>query len=161
MTPEEYKAEWLKGNFHTDYNNCRFADDKIAFGKEWIRSRLPSVNFDNPRNIVDRINVNKLYDMNELKVGWADKIKALDLLKEKGMSEIVIEPIFTKYCDEFTIDDFNSIPNGDWIFKCNHGSGWNMKFNKNGKNDPTYLISKLNEWLSLNYAYISRLGMAL
>jgi hypothetical protein len=50
---------------------------------------------------------------------------------------------------------FNHLPDGKWFFRCNHGSGWNMRFEKKKGNDPSYLISKLNEWLSLNYAYIS------
>ena len=38
MTEEEYKAEWLQGLHNTEYNNCRFADDKVKFGIEWINS---------------------------------------------------------------------------------------------------------------------------
>lgn len=155
MTEEEYRQEWLKGLHNTDYNNCRFAEDKIQFAKDWIKEKLPAVNLENPQNIVDIINWCKIYDMNELKPLWADKIKALDLLKEKGMNEIIIQPVYSKYCEKFTIEDYNQIPNGKWIFKCNHGSGWNMKFEKKDNSDPTYLIEKLNEWLSLNYAYIS------
>ena len=35
MTEEEYRQEWLKGLHHTDYNNCRFAEEwsECEFGK--------------------------------------------------------------------------------------------------------------------------------
>ena len=155
MTEEEYRNEWLKGLYHTDYNNCRFADDKEKYAIDWIKKFMPNINLENPQNIVDRIAYNKIYDMNPLKPLWADKIKALELVKERNMSETIIPPIFTKYCEKFTLEDYNTIPNGKWIFKCNHGSGWNIKFEKKDNSNPTYLIEKLNEWLSLNYAFIS------
>ena len=155
MTPEEYKQEWLNGLHHTDYNNCRFADNKEQFARDWIKERLPDVNIDNPQNIVDRINWCKIYDKDERKPLWADKISAHNKISlNPNLKDILIQPSYIWVCDEFTLDMFNQLPDGKWFFRCNHGSGWNMRFEKKKGNDPTYLLSKLNEWLSLNYAYI-------
>ena len=154
MTEEEYRQEWLKGLHHTDYNNCRFAEDKTQFSIDWIRNKLPNVNLENPQNIVDRINWGKIYDKDERKPLWADKILAHQELSLSSLKDIVISPAYIFINTEFTLDMFNHLPDGKWFFRCNHGSGWNMRFEKKKGNDPIYLIAKLNEWLSLNYAYI-------
>ena len=154
MTEEEYRQEWLKGLHHTDYNNCRFAEDKTKFAIDWIKNKLQNVNLENPQNIVDRINWCKIYDKDERKPLWADKILAHQELSLSSLKDIVISPAYIFINTEFTLDMFNHLPDGKWFFRCNHGSGWNMRFEKKKGNDPTYLISKLNEWLSLNYAYI-------
>ena len=154
MTEEEYRQEWLKGLHNTDYNNCRFAEDKTKFAEEWIMTKDLSINLVNPQNIVDRINWCKIYDKDDRKPIWTDKILAHQELSSSSLKDIVISPAYIFRTTEFTLDMFNHIPDGKWFFRCNHGSGWNMRFEKKKGNDPTYLISKLNEWLSLNYAYI-------
>jgi hypothetical protein len=156
MTEEEYRQEWLKGLHHTDYNNCRFAEDKTQYAIEWTKKNVPSVNLENPQNIVDRINWCKIYDKDERKAIWADKIAAHNQIAlNSELKNILIQPSYIFINTEFTLDMFNHLPDGKWFFRCNHGSGWNMRFEKKKGNDPSYLISKLNEWLSLNYAYIS------
>ena len=154
MTPEEYRQEWLNGLHQTDYNNCRFAEDKTQFSIDWIKNKLPNVNLENPQNLIDRINWCKIYDKDERKPIWADKISAHLELSLSSLKDIVISPAYIFRTNKFTKESFDTIPDGKWFFRCNHGSGWNMRFEKKKGNDPTYLISKLNEWLSLNYAYI-------
>ena len=70
------------------------------------------------------------------------------------LSQVQINPAYIFNGDKFTLEQFNTIPDGKWFFRCNHGSGWNMRFEKKPGNDPTYLIQKLNEWLFLDYSYI-------
>lgn len=154
MTEEEYRQEWLKGLHNTDYNNCRFSDNKTQFAEEWITKKNPSLNLVNPQNIVDRINWCKIYDKDDRKPIWSDKILAHQELSISSLKDIVISPAYIFRTTEFTLDMYNTIPDGKWFFRCNHGSGWNMRFEKKKGNNPTYIISKLNEWLSLNYAYI-------
>lgn len=155
MTEQEYRQEWLNGLHRTDYNNCRFAEDKVKFAENWLKNKMPDINLDNPRNIVDRINRYKIYDKDGRKPIWTDKISAYRELSAGQLKDIVISPAYIFTTTEFTADMFNTIPDGKWFFRCNHGSGWNMRFEKKKGNDPSYLISKLNEWLRLNYAYIS------
>lgn len=154
LSEAEYKQEWLNGLHQTDYNNCRFAEDKTQFSIDWIKNKLPNVNLENPQNLIDRINWCKIYDKDERKQLWADKISAHLELSLSSLKDIVITPAYIFRTNKFTKESFNTIPDGKWFFRCNHGSGWNMRFEKKKGNDPTYLISKLNEWLSLNYAYI-------
>ena len=154
MTEQEYRQEWLNGLHRTDYNNCRFAEDKVKFAENWIKNKIPDINLDNPQNIVDRISRYKIYDKDDRKPIWTDKISAYRELSAGPLKDIVISPAYIFTTTEFTADMFNTIPDGKWFFRCNHGSGWNMRFEKKKGNDPSYLISKLNEWLRLNYAYI-------
>ena len=154
MTEQEYRQEWLNGLHRTDYNNCRFAEDKVKFAENWIKNKIPDINLDNPQNIVDRINRYKIYDKDDRKPIWTDKISAYRELSAGPLNDIVISPAYIFATTEFTADMFNTVPDGKWFFRCNHGSGWNMRFEKKKGNDPSYLISKLNEWLRLNYAYI-------
>ena len=154
LSEAEYKQEWLNGLHQTDYNNCRFAEDKTQFSIDWIKNKLPNVNLENPQNLIDRINWCKIYDKDERKPIWADKISAHLELSLSPLKDIVISPAYIFRTNKFTKKSFDTIPDGKWFFRCNHGSGWNMRFEKKKGNDPTYLIAKLNEWLSLNYAYI-------
>lgn len=154
LSEAEYKQEWLNGLHQTDYNNCRFAEDKTKYAIEWIKNKLPNVNLENPQNLIDRINWCKIYDKDERKPLWTDKIYAHQELSLSSLKDIVISPAYIFRTNKFTKESFDTIPDGKWFFRCNHGSGWNMRFEKKKGNDPTYLISKMNEWLSLNYAYI-------
>lgn len=153
LTEEEYKKEWLQGLHQTEYNACRFSENKIQFAKDWILSKYPELNIEQPTNIFERINNYKLYDKDIRKPIFADKIACLDELRKMNLSDIIIEPVYTSY-KPFTIEDYKNLPNGKYIFKCNHGSGWNIKHEKTDISNPTYLINKLNEWYTLNYAYI-------
>lgn len=154
MTDEQYKQEWLNGMHQSDYNACRFSDDKIQFAKNWISSKFKYINIDNPQNIVDRINYYKIFDKDIRKEYWSDKISALYNLRDLNLNELIIEPVFFSRC-YFTEQDYNSLPNGKYIIKCNHGSGWNIKFEKKPGNNPKYIIDKIKEWYNLNYAYVA------
>lgn len=153
LSEAEYKQEWLNGLHQTEYNNCRFAENKEQYAKDWIKNLLPDVNVDNPQNIVDRINWYKIYDKDPRKALWCNKIWAHYEI-EKTFPELSINPAYIFNTEIFTKEMYDTIPNGKWIFKCNHGSGWNIKFEKNSQSNPKYLIEKLNEWLFLDYSYI-------
>ena len=154
MDPAEYKKEWEVGLHQTEYNACRFAEDKVAYGRQWLKTHVPWADIDNPKNLVDRICYNKLYDLDPRKPMWADKICSHWNLHEAGMSELAIEPVYYSRC-YLTDGDWQNIPNGKYILKMNHGSGWNMKFMKTDKFDSTYLQQKVWEWYHLNFAYVA------
>lgn len=154
MTEEEYRQEWLKGLHQTEYNNCRFAEDKTQYAIEWTKKNVPNVNLENPQNIVDIINWYKIYDKDQRKVKWADKIYAMRNLKDMGLSDIIIPPVFYTY-DYLARETYLALPDGKYIIKCNHGSGWNIRFEKKPGFDPTYMLNKIKEWYYLNYAYVT------
>ena len=62
LSEAEYKQEWLNGLHQTDYNNCRFAEDKTQYAIDWVKKNLPNVNLENPQTHVDRINYYKIFD---------------------------------------------------------------------------------------------------
>ena len=161
LSEAEYKQEWLNGLHQTDYNNCRFAEDKTQYAIDWIKKNLPNVNLENPQTLVDRINYYKIFDKDKRKPFWADKIMVrymiedLDPKNEEGLHDILIPTIYSSRCYLFRYEYDNFIPNGKYIIKCNHGSGWNIRFEKKPGFDPTYMLSKIKEWYFLNYAYVS------
>ena len=154
LSEAEYKQEWLNGLHHNDYNNCRFAEDKTQYAIDWVKKNLPNVNLENPQTLVDRINWCKIYDKDPRKVNWADKITARYCVEDLGLGDINIPVIFhsRSYLSRY---EYDNLPDGKYIIKCNHGSGWNMKFEKKPGFDPTYMLGKIKEWYNLNYAYIS------
>ena len=154
MTEEEYRQEWLKGLHQTEYNNCRFAEDKTQYAIEWTKKNVPNVNLENPQNIVDRINWYKIYDKDPRKVKWADKIYAMRNLKDMGLSDLIIPPVFYTY-DYLARETYLALPEGKYIIKCNHGSGWNIRFERKKLKDAIYMFDKIKEWISLNYAYVT------
>lgn len=161
LSEAEYKQEWLNGLHQTDYNNCRFAEDKTQYAIDWIKKNLPNVNLENPQTLVDRINYYKIFDKDKRKTFWADKIMVrymiedLDPKNEEGLHDILIPTIYSSRCYLFRYEYDNFIPDGKYIIKCNHGSGWNIRFEKKPGFDPTYMLSKIKEWYFLNYAYVS------
>ena len=161
LSEAEYKQEWLNGLHHTDYNNCRFAEDKTQYAIDWVKKNLPDVNLENPQTLVDRINYYKIFDKDKRKTFWADKIMVrymiedLDPKNEEGLHDILIPTIYGSRCYLSRYEYDNFIPDGKYIIKCNHGSGWNIRFEKKPGFDPTYMLSKIKEWYYLNYAYVS------
>lgn len=161
LSEAEYKQEWLNGLHQTDYNNCRFAEDKTQYAIDWVKKNLPNVNLENPQTLVDRINYYKIFDKDKRKSFWSDKIMVrymiedLDPKNEEGLHDILIPTIYSSRFYLFRYEYDNFIPNGKYIIKCNHGSGWNIRFEKKPGFDPTYMLSKIKEWYFLNYAYVS------
>lgn len=154
MSPEDYRNEYLAGYHQSEYNKCRFADDKLAYAKDWLRRFVPAANFDDPHNLVDRICNLKLYDYTKEKEIWADKISAMYELHRIGLSDLVLP---TTMWSRSYLDDtlWANLPNGNYILKCCHGSGWNMKFIKDENFVPDFLQASVWNWVIQNYAYIA------
>lgn len=165
LTEEEYKKEWLNGLHKSDYNNCRFSDDKVVFAKQWLLEKNPKLNFDKPQNIIDLIASEKLRIITDeqyckLCQSWADKAEAQLLLNKNGYSDYIIpteiiEPDNNKITVDMIKDAISKIGSPVVYLKCNHGSGWNLKVDKTNNPNLTYLATMLNQWCFLNYAYIS------
>lgn len=157
MTEDEYKAEWLTGKHQSEYNSCRFAEDKLKYCKSWLANNVPWADYTTPRNIVDivckqklRIASDESYKFECSK--WADKITAYSLCPEE-----IRKPVyFINHIDRFSEQQYELLPKEKFIIKCGHGSGWNLIVDKNNPpTSPKYITNKINEWLRLNYAYIT------
>lgn len=154
MVPAEYKKEFLSGLHQSEYNRCRFAENKIEYAEMWLDAHVPYADYRNPKNLIDKICNYKIYDRNILKQKWADKICSHWNLNEIGMPELAIEPVAFSRC-YLTDTDWQNIPNGKYIIKMAHGSGWNIKFEKTDNFNPHYIQEKIWEWNNLNFAYVT------
>ena len=165
----EYKEKWLRGEIKSDYDDCRYAPDKGAFARQWIKKAHPNINPDNPQNIVDRICNWKLEDIEHpdiayinLKTRWSDKVGVYDELKKMGLQEICLPYEVKNYgetFDESHLFELDTRPK-EWtyIIKCNHGSGWNLLYHPD-QTSHKMVMDNMNNWLQTNYAYISGLEM--
>lgn len=165
----EYKEKWLRGEIKSDYDDCRYAPDKGAFARQWIKKAHQNINPDNPQNIVDRICNLKLEDIEHpdaayinLKTRWSDKVGVYDELKKIGLQEICLPYEVKTYgetFDESYLFELDTRPK-EWtyIIKCNHGSGWNLLYHPS-KSSHKMVLENMNNWLQTNYAYISGLEM--
>lgn len=150
-------------NGNGEYDDCRYTENKVEFARKWILNRLPKVDLDNPKNIVDRICKYKLDNIIENDIPYikkmtdfSDKVGVYDVLKNMGLDDILL-PCETKNYSRYfckNILDLLDSKEEKFIIKCNHGSGFNVKYTPNSTNKD-YICSKMNEWLNINYAYIS------
>lgn len=165
QTEEDYKKEWERGLHQSEYNSCRFADDKLSFATNWLFKKVKKLNLENPQNIVDLICKQKLRIITDNEYcqqcqNWADKCYAQDLLYNKNLGQYSIQTNYIKPNNDIInesdiINTLNQI-NSDIVFlKCNHSSGWNLRIDKNNLSSSKYIADKLTEWCHLNYAYIS------
>ena len=160
MTEEEYKAEWKLGFHQTEYNNCRFADDKVQYLKDWfIKEGLfkPQVNDFCTNFIANAICKNKLRIAEDPKYRyicrtWTDKIAVYELLQRMNMGNIAIPLIHSSHDRLTQTNIMRYCGTTPAIIKCNHGSGWNVI--RKPFQSTAVTTSKINEWLKLNYAYI-------
>lgn len=165
--PNTYWLEWKEGRHQTDYNNCRFSEDKLEFAKNWLLTKKPNVDWINPKNVVDIIAKQKLRFItdedycNKAQL-FADKCTVRTELPSEIKENMLVD------CKIFSTDIENNIKHwydcfksktSDWRhvwFKTNHGSGWNLNVDfLKMPTAPKYIAYKLEEWMSLNYAYIS------
>lgn len=145
---------------HIDYEALRFAttfDDKIALGKKWIKENAPYIDIENPKNICDWINYYKFNDLNPQKILWSDKCAVYKELYDIGLEHIRIPVIYERYkpSDKEISEAVDICSKNDCILKCNHGSGYNIKFSAGEPVNRKYLVKKIREWLDTNYAYIA------
>jgi len=161
MPDEQYEAEYKSGKHQTEYNRCRFAEDKKQYCKDWLKKNVPWADFENPKNMVDRICHYKVYDRDHNKIIWADKYNADFCLK--WLAELEHIKIPTVYKNKTwitpTIWEYEIKPllhEGEkYILKMTHGSGWNIIFTYDKNFNPDYLMQKTWEWGHLNYAYMT------
>lgn len=142
------------------YESIRFADtfdNKIALGKRWIKENAPYISLDNPKNLCDWINYYKFADLNPQKVTWADKCAVYKELYDLGMENLRIPVMYERYkpSDDDIMDALHMCQMNDCILKCNHGSGFNIRFKAGEPINADFLKSKIRGWLDTNYAYVA------
>lgn len=160
LTEEEYKTEWAAGLHQTDYNNCRFAEDKLAYCKAWLAEYVPSYRNNTYEFLVteacnQKIKIAEDLEYRNLCSVWSDKILVEQQLANIGLSDLII-PSIAKVKSFTNIQELIDLQaNVDVIIKCNHGSGWN-KILRSQDNEAIMqnILTSIHEWQFLNYAYI-------
>lgn len=153
---EKYKPDSDK----IDYEDFRFGtfDVKMNRAKLWIKSNAPQIDIDSPeKNIANFINYCKLSDMNPKKVLWADKIAVYKELYDLGLENIRIPLLYERYkpSNDDLAHAIELAQRSDCILKCNHASGYNIRFKSGEKVNYDFLINRIRKWLDTNYAYVA------
>ena len=123
-----------------------YKDRLIAIGK---RVGI-NLDLDNPKTIQDKINWMKLYDSTPLKTKCADKILVHDYCKEKLGVDLCI-PILKIY-DKVEDIRWDELP-GQFVIKCNHGSGMNIIVKDKSKLNIPEAEAKLKRFMKDDFAF--------
>ena len=140
----------------TEYDSCRYADDKVAYGKEWLK-RHNNIDYEtlNMDLFPERVISYKLDDLSSYKPFLSDKLNSKDFLVKAGIPEIHIPTVLSGRT-KLSVKDLLGLPEGNYIIKCGHASGWNFYFSRNDKFETlSRIVDKVNEYMTLNYAYIA------
>ena len=154
---ETHNYDLLDDKDPVDYETIRFARDKISQGIRWIHQNMEGVDVYNPKTLVDWINYYKFWDVNPRKITWADKIAVYKELYDLGLENIRIPVLYERYKPS-TDEIHHAIWLGsrsDSILKCNHASGYNIRFKAGEPVNYDFLTKKIQKWLDTNYAYIA------
>lgn len=108
------------------------------------------LDLDNPKTIQDKINWMKLYDSTPLKTRCADKIQLHDYCKEKLGDDLCV-PILFIY-DRVEDINWDELP-GQFVIKCNHGSGMNIIIKDKTKMNKDDVAKRLNGFMKDDFAF--------
>lgn len=120
---------------------------------EWLYFYVlgKKMNWDNPRDLNEKINWLKIYSDTSKWTLLADKYRVRDYIKEKGLSEILV-PLYGvwKSADEI---EFEALPER-YVLKTNHGSGEILIVNEKLESNQEEIKDRLREWLNERYGYL-------
>lgn len=157
----QYKEKYIRGLVpRNDYDDCRFAVDKVKYAKDWLLSQR-QININTPQTIVDIICKEKIdlitapYEKVLKKQLWSDKIAVYHEMEKMGLGDLLIPCELKCYMSKANEHIFDKLEDGvTYIIKTNHGSGWNIKYT-HGQTDKQMVLNKINTWLNSNFAYLS------
>jgi len=106
--------------------------------------------FKDPKTINEKIHYLKLFRYADDKyvAECADKVKVRDVLKRKGLADI-LTGLIAVY-DKASDIDFDALPE-KFVIKCNHGCGYNIICRDKNELDRSSCIKKLNDWMKEDY----------
>ncbi len=125
--------------------------------KDWFKRKMgEEADLIHPKTLNEKINWMKLHDTSEIKSKLSDKYAVRNWIAEK-IGEQYLVPLIGVW-DNFDDIDFNKFPN-QFVLKCNHGSGMNIKVDNKEEFDISAARRKINKWLNTNYAYTAGLEL--
>lgn len=117
--------------------------------KWWNKNNSKSLNIDNPKTFLEKMQWLKLYDSTPIKTMLTDKYLVREWIKGK-IGEEYLAPLLAVY-NSFEEIEFEKLPKA-FVIKCNHGKGYNIfvknKYELNLKSTQL----KIDKWMNENYA---------
>ena len=104
----------------------------------------------NLNTYTEKMQWEKVYDENPLKVKIADKYEVRDWVKEK-IGEKYLIPLLGVY-DSFDEIDFSKLPDS-FVIKTNHGSGTNYIVKDKSSFDKRRAKLMFDDWMATDYGY--------
>lgn len=132
----------------------RFMLDHFHFKlveREWMRWKGYPIDWDNPRDINEKIQWLMCFSDTSLWSVCSDKYKVREYVASKGLADILV-PLYGTWTNVEDID-FDSLPD-KFVIKCNHDSGSCMIIDKSEGFDPAAVRSALASHLKVRYGYV-------
>lgn len=127
--------------------------EEFCLSKEpLLKKMFPTADLKNPKTLTDKFQWLKIHDSTFLKAFCADKVTLRDYCKIKLGQDLCI-PILAVY-DRPEQIDWDSLP-GQFVIKCNHGSGFNIIVKDKKLVDKRKIVATLNKWLRVDYGSLS------
>lgn len=118
--------------------------------REWLRWKGYPIDWDNPRDINEKIQWLMCFSDTSLWSVCSDKYKVREYVASKGLADILV-PLYGMWTNVNDID-FDSLPD-KFVIKCNHDSGSCQIIDKSKGFDPAAVRSALAAHLKVRYGY--------
>lgn len=109
-----------------------------------------NIDWENPKDLIEKINWLQLNSDTSLWTKCADKYLVRDYVKENGYEDALPE-LYGKWDNAKDID-FDKLPNS-FVLKTNNGCGTNFIVKDKSELNIKSTVKKLNQWLSIPYGY--------
>lgn len=136
----------LKNEFLVDHFT------KYVLSNYWLRDFGYSLDWENPKNLNEKIQWLILYSDTTEWTRLADKVLVRDYVKAKGLGHLLV-PMLGVWGNAADID-FDKLPN-KFVLKCNHDSASVRVLDKNVGFDRAQLIEDFNNKLRVKFGYLS------
>ncbi|MBG9988250.1 glycosyltransferase [Aerococcaceae bacterium DSM 111176] len=118
--------------------------------KKYKASTGQNLDFDNPINYTQKMQVAKLKPGKKLETKLTDKYAVREWVANKIGEEYLI-PLLGVW-DQFIEIEFDSLPNR-FVLKATHGSGWNAVVEDKENTDYSKIRKNFDKWMKLNFFY--------
>jgi len=123
---------------------------RVYVDQEWMKWKGYKVDWENPRDINEKIQWLLCYSDTSMWTLCSDKYKVRDYVKSKGLEDILV-PLLGVW-DKAEDVDFESLPD-KFVIKCNHDSGSVIAVDKSKGYDPDATRADLSSHLARRYGY--------
>ena len=125
---------------------------KMIIDHEWLVEFGYKIDWDNPRDINEKIQWLICYSDTSEWIRLADKYKVREFVKERGLEHILV-PLYGVWKKAEEID-FDMLPD-KFVLKCNHDSGSTIVVDKSRGFDKKEIINYYNSKLKHKFGYMS------